>query len=186
LRIEQEKSDNGVMELESAQNLILLSLALAFLVGAVVTRRVFLSLFFSFAFSLLLSGMLLSLGRPVLAFASFAFSSGLCYTILISTSFLIGSHNGQRPNRRLSVLRSLSVIIVMSLAIVIGLTLASREQIPLLLNHVAKFEGRFVTSTGSALTYVLLALMSLAALLSSLLLIRYDEVIDNKGERNER
>lgn len=174
MRIGQEKSDNGHMEVESPQNLILLSLALVFLVGAVVTRRVFLSLFFSFAYSLFITGILLSLGRPVLAFASFAFSSALSYTTLISTSFLIGSHNGHKPKRRLSVLRSLSVIIVLSLAIIFGLTLASREQIPVLSNHEVKFDP---------LTYILLALMSLAALLISLLLVRFDDVIDNKKER---
>lgn len=177
MRIEQQKSDNEVMELESTQNLILLSLALAFLLGAVIARRVFLSLFLSFAFSLSISGMLLSLGRPILAFASLSFSSALSYTALVSTFLLIGSHNGQRPSRRLSILRSLSVIIVLSLAIVIGLTIASREQIPRLPNHVVKFEP---------LNYVLLALMSLVALLSSLLLVRYDDATDNHGDRHER
>lgn len=172
------------MDLGSPQNLVLLGLALAFLVAAVAARKFVLSLFFSLVYTLFVSGILLSIGHPVLASASFFLSSTLNYTMLLTTSLLIGSRNGHGPKRRLSILRALFILIVLSLAAVFGYTLTIIKDVPELSHVTLKPQADWAASPEFALSCVVLAIVSLAAFLTALLLIRFDDVIDKGQEKS--
>jgi hypothetical protein len=170
------------MDLESPKNIVLFILGLASMVASVAIRRVFLSLFFAFVYTLFVSCIFLSIGQPVLAATSFLISAGINYTLLTTTSLLIGSHNSQKPKRRLSISRGLFIVIVISLAVVFGLIIGDTAELPRFSNVVTLAPKEWTASAEFTLVCIILALTCLTSLLCALLLIRYDDVIDSRGD----
>ncbi len=182
MRIKHKKSDNGCMDLESPQNIVLFILSLVSLVASVAIRRVFLSLFFAFIYTLFVSGIFLSIGQPVLAATSFLVSAGINYTLLMTTSLLIGSHNGQKPKRRFSISRGLFIVIVISLVAVFGLVIGDTASFPKFSDVITVAPKEWTASPEFTLACIILGLACLTSLLCALSLVRYDDVIDNRRE----
>jgi hypothetical protein len=153
-------------------------LAFVSLAVSMIARRVSLSLFFAFVYSLFVAFILLAMGHLWLALFSLWQSSAVSYFALMNTSLLLGSHQTQKHERRITFSLIFFVLIVLSLAFSIGLLM------PLLQHNVVLSP----VSTDSALREILvgeygivmllLALMTLVALMSVFVLVRRDDAIE--------
>jgi hypothetical protein len=155
------------MDLESAQFFSLFALALSFQIVAIAVRKLFLSLFFSFAYTLIICVILIAMGHSLLAMATLWLSAGLSHFALILTSLLIGSHNHQKPERQLSFSLFLYIAVILALAYTLWLIIAP-----------ATPQTDSLENDDFAMTYLVLGLMSLSALVGSLILIRRDHITD--------
>jgi hypothetical protein len=165
------------MDLITCLFFTLLAITLIFQIGAIVIRKLFLSLFFSLIYSLSVSVILLAIGHYALALMNFALSAGLNHLSLIATSLLIGSHNNSKPQRRLS----LSLFFFPGIAIAIGyiilLFIWPNDESILVTNLSPKTLDPLYFEKYT-LTFLIVALMALSSLMGTLLLLRRDDVTD--------
>lgn len=168
MRIGGQKRDTSLMDLSHALIFALFALAITFQIAAIAVRKLFLSLFFSFVYTLFIAVILLALGRPLVAMACLWLLSGLSYFGLVMTSLLIGSHNNQKPERNISF----SFFAYMAVIILVVYTSGALFKQPTDMIPEALFSGEYGT------LYLLLAIIGLISFIGSLILTRRDDAND--------
>lgn len=159
--------------------IVLFSLALAFQAGAIVARKLFLSLFFAFAYTLFISLALFAMGLPSLALLSLGLSCGFNYSSLILTALLIGSHKNPKPNRGLSFSLLFFVLIAIVCAYVIALLIWPQEEMPKMIAATEVHLSPQLWPHFETL-FLVIATLAVAAFVATMLLLRRDDVSDTR------
>lgn len=162
------------MDLVIVEFWVLFAIATFFQVAAIAVRKLLLSLFFSFLYSVTISLILIAMGHMWLALTNLWLASGLTYFGLTKTALLIGTHAQQKPQRRITVSLFVFILVVSTFTLIAALIAPELQELELV-DSSFKSSGSPMLTGDQGILILILAMMALSSLISVFLLVREDD-----------